>query len=79
MEKLAKTLIILAVIILTGIPTMGFITAIFYRDIMPQVFTWYVCLVLGLIVIGIWYVVIKYLIRFWKASPEALIKFWRGY
>jgi hypothetical protein len=79
MEKLAKTLITLVVIVLTGLPTMGFVTAIFYREIMPQVFTWYVCLALGLIVIGIWYIVIKKLIRFWKATPSELMKFWRGY
>ena len=79
MEKLGKTLITLAVIVLTGMPTLGFVTAIFYREIMPEVFTWYTCLALGLIVLGIWYVVIKYLASFWGASPKELQKFWRGY
>ena len=66
MKKLGKTLVTIAVVILTGLPTLGFITAVVYREIMPQVLTWYTCLALITIVIFLWYIVIRFLIKFWS-------------
>jgi hypothetical protein len=74
--RLAKILLTLAAIVLPGLATMGLVTAIVYREIVPEVLTWYVCLVFGLIVIGIWYYVLKYLVKFWKATPEDIARYY---
>ena len=65
-ENIGKSLITLAVLVLAGLLSVGFVTLILYREIMPNVLTWYTCAFFGIVVIGVWYATIRYLVILWK-------------